>query len=74
MAKRLELLFRTEAGTTATLGIDDPKEPVAAADIREAMDSILAAEVFYGPSGYYVSKIGARVVERHVETIDIGVE
>lgn len=72
MTKRLELLFTTEAGTSATIAIDHPKEPVDAAAVGEAMDEILAADIFFGASGNFVSKRGARLVERNVDTIDLG--
>ncbi|SDN60835.1 DUF2922 domain-containing protein [Alkalicoccus daliensis] len=73
MTKRLELLFTTEAGTSATIAVDSPKEPVDAAAVTQAMDEILAADVFFGASGNFVEKRGARLVERNVDTIDIGI-
>ncbi|TVP83263.1 MAG: DUF2922 domain-containing protein [Alkalicoccus sp.] len=72
MSKRLELLFTTDAGTSSTIAVDNPKEPVDPAAVREAMDDILAADVFHGSNGSLVAKRGARLVERNVETIEIG--
>lgn len=71
MTKRLELLFTTEAGTSATIAVESPKEPVDAQAVSEAMDEILASNVFFSAQGNYVAKRGARLVERNVETIEI---
>jgi hypothetical protein len=71
MSKRLELLFTTELGTSSTIGIDNPKEPVDAQAVSEAMDDILESGVFHGANGFLTGKRGARIVDRTVETIDI---
>ncbi|MCD8509948.1 MAG: DUF2922 domain-containing protein [Bacillus sp. (in: Bacteria)] len=71
MTKRLELLFINEGGKNVTISVDDPKEPVNAQEVTEAMDAILLHNAFVSPQGYLVQKRGARVVERNVETVDI---
>ncbi len=71
MSKRLELLFRNEAGGSVTIGIDDPIEPVVVADVIAAMDVIIANNVLTSPNGDIVEKRGARVVDRTVEIINI---
>lgn len=72
MTKRLELLFTTEAGTSATISVDSPKEPVDAQAVSAAMDEILASNVFFSAQGNFTAKRGARLVERNVESIEIG--
>jgi len=74
MSKRLELLFRNEAGGNVTIGIDDPIEPVVGADVSAAMDVIVENNVLTSANGDIVKKHGARVVERMVAIIDIGQE
>jgi hypothetical protein len=71
MAKTLELVFATKEGKTASLSIEDPKEPVDTNQIKLAMDQIIAANVFTSSSGEYVGKKGARVVERNVNEYEI---
>ncbi|WP_416151325.1 DUF2922 domain-containing protein [Salipaludibacillus sp. HK11] len=74
MSKRLELLFRNEAGGSVTVGIDDPIEPVVASNVSAAMDVIIENNALTSANGDIVEKRGARIVERTVETIDIEVE
>lgn len=71
MAKQLQLGFRTEEGGSMTLNIDFPIEPVEVEDVIGAMDAIIAEGVFMTSSGQPVEKRSARLVERHVDEIDI---
>ncbi|OIK14521.1 DUF2922 domain-containing protein [Bacillus sp. MUM 13] len=71
MAKTLELLFATLQGKTAVLSIDDPKEPVDMAKVKQAMDQIITLNVFTSRTGDYISKKGARVVERNVDDYEM---
>lgn len=72
MAKKLELQFINVEGKTATISIDDPIEPVNAANVAAAMDTILTANVFVSTGGDFVSKKGARLVEHNVTEVDLG--
>ena len=67
MAKVLELQFTTEQGKTASVSIDSPKEPVDMAKVNTAMDRLIAGNIFHTSSGDFISKKGARLVERNVE-------
>jgi hypothetical protein len=46
MAKTLELHFSTEFGKTASLSIENPKEPVDEAVVKQSMAQIIASEIF----------------------------
>lgn len=70
MSKKLELQFTNLEGKTATISIDDPIEPVNAAAVSAAMDTILAENVFTSTGGDFVAKKGARVVERNVTDVE----
>ncbi|MEC1741779.1 DUF2922 domain-containing protein [Schinkia azotoformans] len=72
MSKKLELQFTNFEGKTATISIDDPIEPVEAAAVSAAMDAIIAANIFTSTGGDLVAKKGARVVERNVTEVDLG--
>ncbi|HHY74249.1 MAG TPA: DUF2922 domain-containing protein [Bacillus bacterium] len=72
MSKKLELQFKNSEGKTATISIDNPIEPVNAANVSAAMDSIIAANIFTSTGGDLIAKKGARVVERNVTEIEIG--
>jgi hypothetical protein len=71
MAKTLELQFATEMGGTARITIDNPKEPIDTATVRASMNQIIAAGVFFSPTGNLVSVKGVRVVERQVTDYEI---
>ncbi|MDQ0257141.1 hypothetical protein J2S74_004587 [Evansella vedderi] len=71
MTKRLELIFTNENGKAATISIDDPIEPVNPQSVAQAMDTIIASNVFATFDGGLVGKRRARVVERRVDQVDI---
>ncbi|MBU8916022.1 DUF2922 domain-containing protein [Bacillus sp. FJAT-29953] len=71
MAKTLELMFGTEFGKTARISVDNPKEPVDEAAVKQAMEQIIAADVFTSASGRYVASKGARVIDRNVVEYEI---
>jgi hypothetical protein len=71
MAKTLELQFATEMGGTARITIDNPKEPIDTATVKASMNQIIAAGVFFSPTGNLVSVKGVRVVERNVTDYEI---
>lgn len=66
MAKTLELQFVTDLGKTLTVSIDTPKEPIDPVAVKTAMDTIIAADVFYGSTGKAVTAKTAKVVDRNV--------
>lgn len=70
MSVKLELLFRNQEGKTSKVEVDNPSLPVDPEAIATAMDEIIAADSFdYGQG--LVAKIGARLVERTVEDIEL---
>lgn len=72
MSKKLELQFMNFEGKTTTISIDDPTEPVNEAAVSAAMDTIIAANVFTSSGGDIVAKKGARIVEREVTEVELG--
>lgn len=70
--KQLDLQFYNAENRTVTISLDHPVEPVDAQAVSQAMDTILAQNVFTSSGGDYVAKKGARLVERNVTEIDIG--
>ncbi|PFA67293.1 hypothetical protein CN378_10620 [Bacillus sp. AFS015802] len=71
MAKVLELEFKTEAGKSAKLSINDPIEPIDTVAVKAAMDNLIATNVFASSTGSFVSVEGARIVERNVTDYDV---
>ena len=71
MAKALEMIFVTEEGKSSTISVDNPKEPVDVNQVKQAMQQIIAKNVFITSSGDFVRIKGARVVERNVEDVEV---
>jgi hypothetical protein len=71
MAKTLELHFGTELGKTASLSIENPKEPIEEAVVKQSMDQIIASEIFTSASGRFVAAKGARLVDRNVTEYEL---
>lgn len=72
MSKKLEMQFINLEGKTATISVDDPIEPVVAATVSAAMDTIITANIFTSKGGDLVAKKGARVVEHNVADVELG--
>ncbi|MCM3443097.1 DUF2922 domain-containing protein [Metabacillus halosaccharovorans] len=71
MAKTLELQFLNVEGKTVKVIVDSPIEPVDPVAISAAMDSILTANIFVTSGGEFVSKKGARIVERNMTEVGL---
>ncbi|MGM0873365.1 MAG: DUF2922 domain-containing protein [Bacillota bacterium] len=71
MAKVLELQFLNTEGKIVKVNVDSPNEPINNLAINTAMDNILAANIFISTGGEFVSKKGARVIERNVTDLSL---
>lgn len=71
--KKLDLLFKAADGSTVTLSVDQPIEPVDPVAVNAAMDEIIAQNVFQTRGGELKRKHAARIVERNVTEIEIEV-
>ncbi len=70
--KRIELKFRNLEGRLVTISLDDPKDPVDAVAVRQAMQEVIDQNVFTSSGGPYVSIESAQIVDRTVEEIELG--
>ena len=71
MAKTLELQFTTEMGKTASLTVDNPKEPIDEEVVKLSMAQIIGSQVFTTGSGKLVAPKGARVIDRNVTDYEL---
>ncbi|WP_243385416.1 DUF2922 domain-containing protein [Bacillus kexueae] len=71
MAKTLELQFLNEEGKTVRLSIDEPKSTLTSEEVSQAMDVIISSDVFISNGGKFVSKKGARIIDRQVTEMTI---
>ncbi|MGB9661620.1 MAG: DUF2922 domain-containing protein [Moorellaceae bacterium] len=64
LSKRLELTFQNSAGRRTVLALPDPRTNLTAAEVRAAMELILARNIFTSSGGDLVAISGARIVSR----------
>ncbi|MBM7552975.1 DUF2922 domain-containing protein [Thalassobacillus pellis] len=69
--KKLELKFLNQDGKVVTIALDAPVEPVDAALVNTAMDTIITQNCFISSGGDLVAKKEARIVERNVQEIQL---
>ena len=69
--KKLEMKFENQDGKIVTYSLDYPIEPVDPIAVNEAMDEVIAQNVFTSNGGELVRKASARVVEQNIEDIEI---
>ncbi|TFD99671.1 DUF2922 domain-containing protein [Jeotgalibacillus sp. R-1-5s-1] len=70
MDKTLELIFITSEGSTTSLSVDGPTEPIDPAAVQTAMQTIIDQNAFVSTSGSLVGIKSARVLTRGVEPVD----
>ena len=61
MEKILELVFKNEDGDTKVVTVVDPREDVTAEEAQNAMEIILAADVFETSGGKLTEIVEARL-------------
>jgi hypothetical protein len=69
MAKTLELMFDGENGSVS-ISVRNPNESLTSAEIKTAMDELIATNTIQGRNGRIVSSKMARLVERTIEDIE----
>jgi len=69
VASTLELSFQNEMGRTARFLIADPKEDLTPQEVQQAMDLIVAKNIFSTSGGEIVKALGARIIIR--DTVEI---
>ena len=69
MEKSLQLVFKNASGNTKLITISNPKDDLTKAQTDEAMQKIIAANVFKTVGGDLVQAVEARVVNRNVEVL-----
>lgn len=71
MSATLEMTFVNQAGNKVTLRVANPREDITDTEVRTAMDTVIAKNVFSSSGGDLVSVAGARIVSREVTEIDV---
>lgn len=69
--RNLELIFENMEGKAVRMTLEAPIEPADPVLIAQVMDEIIDKNIFHSSGGDLVAKRGARIVERHVEEIEL---
>ena len=67
---KLEMNFLNVANKIVKISIDDPKEDLNNAEVEDAMDNIVALNIFDSKEGDLVGISGARVIRTSVSDIE----
>ncbi len=68
----LGLAFLTDLNKTVHLQIPNPKMPISASDVTNAMDAIVAANIFVFPTGRIVKKVQAKLSSTNSSLVSLG--
>lgn len=69
MDKTLQLVFSTEEGSTVSMSLTNPVEPVVAQDVENVMDLIVLKDIFLTNSGAITGKVRATLIARDTTSV-----
>ena len=69
--KRLTMTFKNEDNKNVSISIDDPRDDVTEADIKAAMDLIVAKGIFKKNGFALVSAVEAKIVNTQTNEYDL---
>lgn len=65
----LQLQFLTDQNKKVRVNIPNPKQPLDSTAVQQAMDTIVAKNIFAFPQGQVVKRIGATLVQTDSNTV-----
>ena len=71
ITKKLLMTFKTDEDKNVSISIEDPKDNLTESEILEAMNLIIAKDVFTPNGEALVEKVGAKVVETETQEYDL---
>ena len=60
--KRLVMVFKTDADNNVSISVDNPKDSLKESEIKSAMETIIAKDVFAPKEEKLVALVEARIV------------
>lgn len=63
MTKRLLMSFRNADGNRVSLSVDDPRDNITDEEVKAAMQTVLAQDIFDSNGGNLVEIVDATIVE-----------
>ena len=71
VTKKLLMTFKTDEDKNVSISVEDPKQNLTESEILEAMNLIIAKDVFAPNGEALVEKVGAKVVETETQEYDL---
>lgn len=71
MAKKLELVFKNASDKSVKITVDDARENITPAEVKTAMESIVAKNVFTSTGGDLVGVQGARIIDTNIQELEL---
>lgn len=69
MAKKLQMSFLTEQGTTSSMTLDEPKEELTEVEVKAVMDLIINQNIFNTAKGDLLEIKSAKIVTTTEEVL-----
>lgn len=69
MALTLQLVFTQSDGKDLVLTVDDPRPDVTPVEVEQAMEQVIAANVFKKDGEVLTSVKSARIIDRNVDEL-----
>jgi len=69
--KRLEMIFKNQTDSKARISIDAPRADLSEAEIKAAMDNIIAKNLFNTSGGDLIAVVGARIITTDVQELTL---
>lgn len=69
--KSLVMVFLNELGARVSITLPSVKDGVTAQEVSDAMDAILAKNIFQSTGGDFKVKNSAQITERNVTTLEV---
>lgn len=70
-SKKLVLVFKNSVDKEVSITIEDPKDTITESDIKDAMDLIVAKNIFKKGGNALVSTVEARIVSTQTDEYDL---
>ena len=71
VTKKLLMTFKTDEDKNVSISVEDPKPNLTESEILEAMNLIIAKDVFAPNGETLLEKVGAKVVETETQEYDL---
>lgn len=71
MGKKLELVFKNASDKSVKITVDNAREDITSNEVKTAMESIVAKNVFTGNGGDLVGIQGARIVDTSIQELEL---